>query len=52
MRGFRELLDHLAALTRNHIRLGDRYIDVLTTPTPTQRRAFDLLGVPIPHTLT
>ena len=52
VRGFRELLDHLAALTRNHIRLGDRYIDVLTTPTPTQRRAFDLLGVPIPHTLT
>jgi hypothetical protein len=25
--------------------------DLLATPTPTQRRAFELLGVPVPKTL-
>lgn len=25
--------------------------DLLATPTPTQRRAFELLGVPVPRTL-
>jgi hypothetical protein len=52
VRGFRELLDHLATLTRNQIRAGNTTFDLLATPTPTQRRAFDLLNATIPLTLT
>jgi len=52
VRGFRDLLDHLAALTRDTITISGRTVDKLTTPTPTQRRAFDLLNTPIPITLT
>jgi hypothetical protein len=46
---FRGLLDHLATLTQNTIQpAGDLpAFDRLTTPTRLQRRAFDLLGVPI-----
>jgi len=53
VRSFRGLLDHLATLTRNHIRLPgtDTGFDQLTTATDTQRRAFDLLGAAIPTTL-
>ncbi len=43
---FHTLLGDLATLTRNVVRLGrDRLTAILATPTPTQRRAFDLLGV-------
>ncbi len=43
---FHTLLGDLATLTRNIVRLGrDRLTITLATPTPTQRRAFDLLGV-------
>jgi Transposase DDE domain len=49
---FRGLLDHLATLTRNKITLAGREIDVLATPTPLQRRAFELLDVSVPLTLT
>ncbi len=52
VRGFRELLDHLATLTRNRIQVADTEFDLLATPTDTQRRAFDLLGAPISLTLT
>jgi Transposase DDE domain len=52
IRGFRDLIDHLATLTRDTIRVGSQTIDKLANPTPTQRRAFDLIGAPIPHTLT
>ena len=52
IRSFRGLLDHLATLTRNTIAFGDRSFDKITTPTETQHRAFDLLGAPIPLTLT
>jgi hypothetical protein len=47
-------LTHLATLTRNDLRYGDTEINVptLTNPTPTQRRAFELLHTPIPLTLT
>jgi hypothetical protein len=47
---FHTLLGDLATLTRNVVRLGrDRITAILATPTPTQRRALDLLGVtPIP----
>jgi hypothetical protein len=48
---FRDLLDHLATLTRNHIRAGTAEFDLLATPTPTQRRAFELLGASAPLTL-
>ena len=52
IRGFRDLIDHLATLTRDTIVVGGQPVAKLTTPTPTQRRAFDLIGAPIPLTLT
>ncbi len=53
VRSFRTLLTHLATLTRNRIHIaGTAEFDQLTDPTPTQRRAFELLGTPIPITLT
>jgi hypothetical protein len=51
MRSFRDLLDHLGTLTRDTITIGDQTVDKLTNPTPTQRRAFQLLQTPIPLTL-
>jgi Transposase DDE domain len=52
---FRGLLNHLATLTRNDIRYGDKTTDpvipTLATPTRAQRRAFELLGASIPITL-
>jgi Transposase DDE domain len=50
-RSFRDLLDHLATLTRQTIMIGGHQIEKITTATPTQRQAFDLLGAPIPITL-
>jgi Transposase DDE domain len=52
IRRFRDLIDHLATLTRDTIRVGSQTVDKLAAPTPTQRRAFDLIGAPIPLTLT
>src|SRR6266536_397768 len=53
VRSFRTLLTHLATLTRNRIHIaGTAEFDQLTDPTPTQRRAFELLGPPIPITPT
>ena len=52
IRGFRDLIDHLATLTRDTIVVGGQPVDKLADPTPTQRRAFDLIGAPIPLTLT
>ena len=47
---FRGLLAHLATLTRNDIRYGTDgpVVPTLTEPTTLQRRAFTLLGAPIP----
>src|SRR6202049_2400792 len=43
---FHTLLGDLATLTRNVVRLGrDHLTTILTTPTRTQHRALDLLGV-------
>ena len=43
---FHTLLGDLATLTRNVVRLGrDRLTAILATPTRTQHRALDLLGV-------
>jgi Transposase DDE domain len=52
VRSFRTLLTHLATLTRNRIHINGTEFDQLTEPTPTQRRAFELLGTPVPITLT
>ncbi len=52
VRGFRELLEHLATLTRNTMTATTAEkaatFDLVTVPTPTQRRVFELLGVSIP----
>jgi Transposase DDE domain len=55
VRGFRELLEHLGTLTRNTMRTTTQTsseFELLATPTPTQRRAFELLGAPVPLKLT
>ena len=51
---FRGLLDHLATLTRNQVRFAGTKATVamLAEPTSAQREAFDLIGTPIPLTLT
>jgi hypothetical protein len=51
LHSFRGLLEHLATLTRNAIPLGHTTFDKITDPTPTQQRAFELIGAPIPLTL-
>jgi hypothetical protein len=46
------LFHHLATLTRNTIVFtGGVRIEQLTLPTPLQRRAFELIGAPIPNKL-
>jgi hypothetical protein len=45
---FRTLLQDLANLARNSVRFGDaRPTTILSRPTQTQNRAFDLLGLKI-----
>src|SRR5450631_3556782 len=51
---FPSLLGHLATLTRNHLSVAGNDaagFDLIAIPTPTQHRAFELLGAPIPLTL-
>jgi hypothetical protein len=50
---FRGLLDHLATMTRNDVRIASTTatVPMLAEPTSTQREAFGLIGVPIPLTL-
>jgi hypothetical protein len=52
-RSFRGLLEHLATLTRNQVRLASATttLPMLAEPTSTQRQAFELIGAPIPLTL-
>ena len=48
---FASLLDHLATLTRDHVRVAghnEAGFDLLATATPIQRRAFELLNATIP----
>ena len=52
IRSFRDIIDHLATLTRNDLRYGHAIIPALAEPTPDQRRAFDLIGAGIPLTLS
>ncbi len=51
LHSYQGLLAHLATLTRNTIRAGTATFDQISSPTPTQRQAFELLGAPIPLTL-
>ena len=47
-RSFRGLLEHLATLTRNQIRIAGTDLPMLAEATPDQRTAFELIGAPIP----
>jgi hypothetical protein len=49
---YRDLLAHLATLDRQTITFAGRQIEKLTTPTPIQRRAFELLGATVPLTIS
>lgn len=48
---YKDLLQHLSTLDRQVINFGGRRIEKITTPTPVQRRAFELLGASVPVTL-
>jgi len=52
-RSIRGLLEHLATLTRNQIRITgtDTDLPMLAEATPDQRAAFELIDAPIPLTL-
>ena len=45
LHSFRTLLKELASLSKNTVTLGGACFEHLTTPTPLQQQAFDLLGV-------
>jgi len=53
-RSFRGLLTHLATLTRNQVRFAGTtaIAEILAEPTSAQRRAFELIGKPVPLTLS
>jgi len=51
VRGYHELITHLATLTRNTASFAGKRLEKLSVPTPEQRRVFELLGKPIPLTL-
>ncbi len=50
-RKYGDLLSHLSTLDRQTITFSGQRIEKLTSPTPAQRRAFELLGTPAPLTL-
>jgi transposase len=49
---YRDLLEHLATLSRQIINFNGQRIEKITIPTPVQARAFELLGSPVPTGLT
>jgi hypothetical protein len=49
---YRDLLEHLATLDRQVINFAGQQIEKITTVTPVQARAFELLGSPVPVRLT
>jgi len=51
VQSFQDLLAHIATLNRETINFAGQRIEKITNPTPTQRRAFELLEAPIPLTL-
>jgi hypothetical protein len=48
---YKDLLGHLSTLDRQVINFGGQRIEKITTPTPVQRRTFELLGASVPVTL-
>jgi transposase len=48
---YKDLLQHLSTLDRQIINFGGQRIEKITTPTPVQRRVFELLGASVPMTL-
>jgi hypothetical protein len=48
---YKDLLHHLSTLDRQVINFGGQRTEKITTPTPVQRRVFELLGTPVPLTL-
>ncbi len=54
LHSYQGLLGHLATLTRNHVQYGadGPIVPTLAEPTPVQRRAFALLGAPIPTSIS
>jgi len=48
VRGYQELVAHLATLTRNTVSFAGQRLEKLSAPTPEQHRVFELLGKPIP----
>ena len=48
---YQDLLGHLSTLSRQTIDFAGHTIEKLTTPTPVQARAFELLGAPVPLAL-
>ena len=48
---YRDLLSHLSTLDRQTIGFAGQRIEKLTTPTPVQARAFELLGTAVPLAL-
>jgi hypothetical protein len=49
---YRDLLSHLATLTRQVINFNGQQIEKITTPTPVHARVFELLRTPVPVRLT
>jgi Transposase DDE domain len=49
---YRDLLGHLATLSRQTVNFNGQRIEKITLPTPVQARAFELLGRPVPVALT
>jgi transposase len=48
---YKDLLHHLATLDHQVINFSGQRIKKITTPTPLQRRVFELLGATVPVTL-
>jgi hypothetical protein len=49
---YRDLLGHLATLTRQTVNFNGQRIEKIAVPTPVQARAFELLDSPVPVALT
>ena len=45
---YRDMIEHLATLGRQVINFAGQETEKITTPTPVQARAFELLGSPVP----
>jgi hypothetical protein len=48
VRSYQNLLTHLRTLNRETVNFAGQHIQKITTPTPTQRRVFELINTPSP----